>query len=95
MNSFLVLYNEKQKNLFNDELLHQHIDYLRDLQQKGYLVLCGPFNDDNSAILIFRADSIVPVEEMVENDPYILGGYYKKFSIREFREANDENNWLL
>lgn len=95
MKSFLILLGEKQPKLLNDNLLQDHISYLKHLSDKGCLPICGPFSDNQSAVLVIRADSKSDAEEIVNSDPFIKNNYYKKFEIHEFMEANEENNWLV
>ncbi|MBV8802562.1 MAG: hypothetical protein JO131_06300, partial [Gammaproteobacteria bacterium] len=94
MKSFLVLLSEKQSDLLNESLLKDHISYLKILRKNGYLPMCGPFSDNQGALLILRANSKSHVEELISCDPFIKQNYYKKYKIHEFTEASDENNWL-
>lgn len=94
MKSFLVLLSGKQKNLFNENLLAAHIEYLKTLKAQGYLHLCGPFVDDQCAILILKASSEQIVKELIQRDPFIQEQYYQKWAIHEFTEANESNHWL-
>lgn len=94
MKSFLVLLSEKQPQLLNESLLQDHISYLKILRKKGYLPLCGPFSDNQGAVLIIRTDLKSHAEELINGDPFIQRNYYKKYEIHEFTEAGDENNWL-
>jgi len=94
MKSFLVILSEKQPHLLNENLLKDHISYLKTLRKNGYLPLCGPFSDNQSAVLVIRTDLKSHAEELINNDPFIQKNYYKKYKIHEFTEAGDENNWL-
>lgn len=94
MKSFLILLSEKQPHLFNDALLQDHINYLKNLCEKGYLSLCGPFTDNQGAMLVIQTESQSHAEELIMSDPFIKHQYYKKFEIHEFNEANEQNDWL-
>ena len=94
MKSFLVILSEKQPALFTDELLMAHVNHLKELQQQGNLILCGPFVDNQRALLIIRASEKAEVEAFIEQDPFIKSNYYQQFELHEFMEANDENLWL-
>lgn len=94
MKTFLVLYSEKQLHLFNMDLLKIHIDFLKKLRANNHLPLCGSFIDNKGSLLIINADSLKQADEIIKQDPFIKTNYYKKFNIREFMAAGDENNWL-
>lgn len=94
MKSFIILLSEKQSELLNDNLLQDHITYLKNLRDNGCLPICGPFSDNQGAVLVIRADSKSHAEELINGDPFIKNNYYKKFEIHEFMEANEENDWL-
>ncbi|GAA2713776.1 hypothetical protein GCM10009865_41850 [Aeromicrobium ponti] len=45
-----------------------------------------PFNPPVSYLLSFV---------LLNNGPFISEGYYQSYNIKEFLEANNENNWLI
>lgn len=94
MKTFLVLLSEKQPELFSENLLNSHIDFLKKLRSSNHLPLCGPFADNRGALLIINANSLVHAESLIKEDPFIKQHYYKKFVLNEFLPAGDENNWL-
>ncbi|HSW75726.1 MAG TPA: YciI family protein [Candidatus Saccharimonadales bacterium] len=94
MKTFLVLLSEKQPHLLNDYMLKSHIDFLKQLRVENLLPICGPFTDNNGAVLIIKADDLHKAEEIVKKDPFISQKYYQKYSINEFLAAGEENNWL-
>ncbi len=94
MKSFLILLSEKQPELLGMNLLAAHINYLKQLRTAGHLPLCGPFTDNKGAILVIRATSTNHAEKIISEDPFIKEMYYKKYTVQEFIEAGEENNWL-
>lgn len=95
MKSFLVLYDKKQPNLLNEALLNDHINFLKQLDMQGALILCGPLTNNKQAIFYIKADSRDEVCQFILKDPFIREKYYAEFSIDEFLPANSENNWLM
>ncbi len=95
MKSFLVLYNKKQINLLNDTLLNDHINYLKELDSQGALMLCGPLTSNEQAMFYIKSVSHDDVRQLILKDPFIREKYYTEFSIDEFLPANSENNWLM
>jgi secreted Zn-dependent insulinase-like peptidase len=55
--------------------------------------LCGLFPNDD-AILIIIAKSYEDAERYIMEDPIVIKKYYE-YTIDEFIEANESNNWLL
>lgn len=94
MKSFLVLLSDKQPHLLTEELLRDHVVYLKRLRENGYLPICGPFANNQNAVLVIRTDSKSHAEELINSDPFIKNNYYKKFEIHEFMEASEDNDWL-
>lgn len=95
MKHFLVMYSQKQPDIFNDDLLNKHVDFLKQLYLNNHLSVCGPFVDNKGAVLVIIASSIVETDEIINQDPFISQKYYEKYIIHEFTSANAENNWLI
>ena len=58
--TYLVLFSNKQSHLFTEQLIADHIQFLKSLHSGGHLVLCGPFSDNQGAALIIKAHSKLP-----------------------------------
>ncbi|WP_413381055.1 YciI family protein [Alkalihalobacillus sp. 1P02AB] len=95
MNSYLVILKDKRKGGLSNDLLTNHVTYLKSLSQQGSLKLCGPFKDDDGTVMVFQSENVEDVEELLNNDPFVYEKYYQTYEIKEFLEANDENNWLV
>lgn len=94
MKSFLVLFIDKQLDQFNEQLIKDHVHYLRELHTNGNLPLCGPLTDNKGAVLIVRADSKQDAEQLINAEPFIKAKYYQSYIMQEFIEANENNQWL-
>ena len=95
MKTFLVLLKEKSTHQLDADLLHEHIEHLKQLSQSGYLLVCGPFVDDFGAMLVIQAKSEFDAEKLIQSDPFIKNVYYRSYSITEFYKADDSNNYLM
>ena len=95
MKTFLVLYSQKRSDIFNEDLLNNHVDFLKQLYLNNQLSMCGPFVDNKGAVLVVMAPSITNAEEIINQDPFIQQKYYEQYIIHEFMPANAENNWLM
>ncbi|MBO8173389.1 MAG: hypothetical protein H0Z33_16095 [Bacillaceae bacterium] len=89
-----ILKDKRQEELTKD-LLVQHVEYLKQLSQNGFLKLCGPFVDNEGACMVLNGVSLEDVKRMLNHDPFIREGYYGNYEVKEFIEASDENNWLM
>jgi len=94
MKSYLVILKDKQIEKLDNDLLISNIEYLKWLKLKEHLIICGPFQDNTSAVLILKTNSYESIEKIIKQDPFIINNYYGQYSIKEFIEANDENDWL-
>lgn len=95
MKLFLAILNEKQPHLLDDALLEAHVAHLKKLRESSQLLVCGPCTDNQNAVLVFRANSQAQAETLIKQDPFIIKNYYKSFTIKEFIEADEKNNWLM
>ena len=72
------------------------MDYIRQLDNDGRLVLCGPTKGypGIAGMIIFQAESQGAAETVCKSEPFVAEGYatYKLFSMRP---GNRENNYLL
>lgn len=60
-----------------DEIVSRHFDYLKDLTEKGVMILMGRTqNNDESTfgIAIFEAEDEAAARKIMENDPTVAGG---------------------
>ena len=78
----------------NEEIIKDHVDYLKDLKSQGRLVLCGPFTDYPGGMVVLLAEDLAEATSIAQTDPFIVSGC-KSFEMRTLAEANEENNYLL
>lgn len=95
MQKFIALLKDKRRGTLSQELLLAHVTHLRHYDQKGQIVLCGPFRDNDGAIQVIAANSIDEARQIVESDPFIAESYYNSYQLSELIEANESNNWLI
>lgn len=95
MKKYIIILSDKKKGTLNELLLNEHVMHLRDLKNKGFLFLCGPFSDNDGAMQILLASSKEKAIELINCDPFIKDGYYQNYTIQELIEANEENNFLM
>jgi hypothetical protein len=68
------------------EVRPAHREYLARLLAEGKLVAAGPFQDDDfGALIIYHAETIAVVEELIRNDPFHTAGVFVKWTIRPWK----------
>lgn len=88
------VYLMNNKKALNLETVKKHVQYLKNLDDLGKLVLCGPFTDYDGGMVILKCKNIEEARAIAESDPFIKEGY-KTFELRTLRIANKENNYGL
>ncbi len=74
-----------------------HIDRLKDLQNQGRLIIAGPnpaidSNDPGEAgfsgsVVIAEFDTLEQAQKWANEDPYLIGGVYKKVMVKPFKKV--------
>lgn len=78
----------------DEELIQSHVEHLKELNNQGKLVFCGPFTDYPGGMVIFLAKDLEEATNIAKSDPFIASGC-KSFEIRTLEPANEENNYLM
>lgn len=87
----MLMTNVKELNL---EVIKNHVEHLKMLNNSGKLYLCGPFTDYKGGMVIFDVASYHEAKELADKDPFIAEGY-KTYELRTMEPANKENDYLL
>ena len=61
----------------DSKIMSDHFMYLKDLMDKGNLVLAAPETSAKFGIAIFKADSMEHAKELTENDPAVKNNVMK------------------
>ena len=59
-----------------------HRIYVKGLMEQGRLITGGPFTDDSGALLIYEAETIKEVNEMIADDPYTTDGVFVSCEVK-------------
>ncbi|OPZ59677.1 MAG: YciI-like protein [Deltaproteobacteria bacterium ADurb.Bin510] len=81
---FVVLLNYTSPIEAIDELLDDHLDYLRQQYASGVFVLSGPQEPRSGGVIIARAASRAELEAILAQDPFQRAGV-AEYSLIEFR----------
>ena len=80
----------------SEEVVIQHVAHIKNLDDKGQLVLCGPLMDYPGVpgMIIFRAESYEAAEAVCKVEPLVVAGY-ATYKLVTLQPGNRENNYLL
>lgn len=81
------------KVITSPAMIRAHIAHLRDLDQRGALVLCGPFTDHPGGLVVVRAEDRAAAERIAAADPFVREGV-RTYSIRTWQLATADNGYL-
>ncbi|MBS0350349.1 MAG: hypothetical protein JSR33_04020 [Proteobacteria bacterium] len=95
MSLFCIIgYDSADSTVKRDQLLEEHLQYLRVLNQKGCLLAAGPLmsTEKSDAIacgsmLVVDFDSQKSLENWFAHEPYNQAGVYKTIQIHPYRNA--------
>jgi len=95
MNEFtrFVIELRKTDNEVSQATIRRHIEHLRKLEQEGKLVLCGPFTDHPSGMIIIKAADKDEAEFIARADPFVKEGA-RAYEIKTWLLACAANNYL-
>ena len=86
----------KTYNRINKEMVLKHVEYVKNLDDSGKLVLCGPFKGYKgvAGMIVLRAESYEEADALCKTEPFVAEDYatYKLYALQE---GNRENNYLL
>ncbi len=81
---FLPMLNQKK----SQEYRAQHLLFLDQNRREGNIFANGRFADGAGGLVIYRVDSLEEVEQIVEQDPYVIQGA-RSFEIHEWEMVSD------
>lgn len=90
---YVILLSMNPGMSLTEELVRGHVAYLRELEARGKLVMCGPFADYPGGMVIIEAENMEEARVLAEMDPFIKSGT-ENYELRTWEISNEENNHL-
>lgn len=90
---FVIVLDKVPNKETTRETIQRHVEHLRKLDQEGKLVLCGPFTDYASGMVVVTAGDKAEAEAIAKVDPFVVDGV-RTYSVRTWLLACAENNYL-
>ena len=94
MAKFVCIYEPDRKGTWTEELIKKHVEHLRNMKHKNVLILCGILKEKQGGLIMLEEKSYTEAEKHILQDPLVVNNCYN-YSICEFLEGNEENNYLL
>ena len=95
---YYVMFIERGKlyNKINKEMVIKHVEYIKELDNKGQLVLCGPLKGypGIAGMIILKTKSFEEAETICKSEPFVNEGY-ATHKLTTLKVGNKENNYLL
>lgn len=91
--TYVILLSYTGKGAIKDSA-RLHASYLKSLDEKGQLVLGGPFSDFKGGIVIVKAESYEEAKKVAELEPCVKEGF-ESYEIRKWEVAHEKNNYLI
>jgi len=92
----MMIERGKTYNKINKAMVVKHVEYIKNLDENGKMVLCGATKGAPgiAGMIVFEAESYEAAETVCKSEPFVAEGYatYKLFTLRV---GNKENNYLL
>lgn len=92
----MMLEKSKTYNRMTKNVVVEHVENIRRLDDEGKLEICGVFKrfPGMAGMYILKTDTKEEAEELCRMEPLVKGGY-AKFKLVTLQIANRENNYLL
>jgi RimJ/RimL family protein N-acetyltransferase/uncharacterized protein YciI len=75
------------------DLVRRHVQYLRNLDLAGKLLLAGPFEDQGGGMVIIEARDLHEAVEIARCDPFVTEGA-RAFEVRQWNISSELNKHL-
>ena len=69
-----------------------HAAYLRDLADRGVLLLGGPLVEENRGLLVYRVGDRAELQRVLDREPYLLAGLVAETRISEWSPG--KGSWI-
>ena len=90
---YVILLDQIKGVKTTESHIRDHVQYLKELEDKGHLVLCGPFIDYKGGMVIINANSLDEAKEIAHSDPFVKSGV-RSCEIRSWQLSSKENNHM-
>ncbi len=92
----MMIKRGKSYNRVTKDVISQHVENLRKLDESGKLELCGPLKGypGMAGMVIFKTQSYEEADALCRLEPLVAQGY-ATYTLASLQVADKENNYLL
>jgi len=92
----MMIERGKSYNKINKEMVIKHVEFIKGLDDKGQLILCGALKGypGMAGMIILKAENYKEAKSICLSEPFVNNGY-ATFKLSTMRAGNRENNYLL
>ena len=92
----MLIERGKTYNKINKAMVIKHVEYIKNLDDNGQLVLCGPLKGypGVAGMVIMNAKSYDDAEAICKSEPFVAEGY-ATYKLITMQVGNKDNNYLL
>ncbi len=92
----MMIKRGKSYNRVTKDVISQHVENLRKLDESGKLELCGPLKGypGMAGMVIFKTQSYEEADALCRLEPLVAQGY-ATYTLASLQVADKDNNYLL
>ncbi len=90
---YAIFLNKVEGIELSKSTIDKHIEHLKSLDEKDCLVLCGPFSDYPSGMVVVKATNKDEAVSIAKKDPFVKEGV-RSFEVRTWQIASKLNGYL-
>lgn len=96
MRYLMMIEKSKTYNKMTKQVVTEHVENIRRLDDAGKLELCGVFKGypGMAGMYVLKTESREEAEEICRAEPLVVGGY-ASYKLAGLQLANRDNNYLL
>jgi len=96
LNYVMLIERGKNYNKINKAIVEKHVEYIKNLDDNGKLILCGPLKGypGIAGMIIIKAKSYKEAEVICNSEPFAAEGY-ATYKLITLEVGNRDNNYLL
>ena len=87
---YVILQKQLSSIEFMNEYRPEHLRYLKDVDEKGELIIAGRYKNGTGGLIIVRTEDYDRALEIAKNDPYIINEV-RDFTILDYGKFDPQS----
>ena len=87
---YVILQKQLSSIEFMNEYRPEHLRYLKDVDEKGELIIAGRYKNGTGGLIIVRTENYDRALEIAKNDPYIINEV-RDFTILDYGKFDPQS----